>query len=26
LDWKEFAERNGVGLPEDVDKYWMYEV
>jgi len=22
-DWKEFAERHGVEMPEDVDKYWM---
>lgn len=23
LNWKEFAERNNIELPEDVDKYWM---
>lgn len=22
-NWKEFAERNGVEMPEDVDKYWV---
>ncbi|KAH3952311.1 hypothetical protein HBH53_049740 [Parastagonospora nodorum] len=22
-NWKEFAERNGVEMPENVDKYWM---
>jgi hypothetical protein len=22
LDWKEFAQRNGVEVPTDVDKYW----
>ncbi|KAJ4363067.1 hypothetical protein N0V83_010187 [Neocucurbitaria cava] len=22
LNWKEFAERNGIPLPEDVDKFW----
>ncbi|KAI2483465.1 hypothetical protein Ptr902_05782 [Pyrenophora tritici-repentis] len=22
LNWKEFAERNGVDVPEDIDKFW----
>jgi hypothetical protein len=25
LDWKEFAVRNGVSLPDDIDKYWTVE-
>jgi hypothetical protein len=25
LDWKEFAERNGVEMPEDVGKFWAVE-
>lgn len=23
FNWKEFAERNGVQVPEDVEKYWV---
>ncbi|KAF2877586.1 hypothetical protein BDV95DRAFT_481506 [Massariosphaeria phaeospora] len=22
FNWKEFAERNGIAVPEDIDKYW----
>ncbi|KAH7064075.1 hypothetical protein BKA63DRAFT_572509 [Paraphoma chrysanthemicola] len=25
LNWKEFAERNGIEVPDDVDKFWMAE-
>jgi hypothetical protein len=25
LNWKEFAERNNVLVPEDIDKYWAFE-
>lgn len=23
LNWKEFAERNGIGVPEDIERFWM---
>ena len=23
LNWKEFAERNGITIPEDIDKFWV---
>jgi hypothetical protein len=25
LDWKEFAIRNGVSVPDDIDKFWVVE-
>jgi hypothetical protein len=25
LNWKEFAERNEIDVPEDIDKFWMAE-
>jgi hypothetical protein len=25
LNWKEFAERNGVSIPDDIDKFWAAE-
>jgi hypothetical protein len=25
LNWKEFAERNGIAIPDDIDRFWMAE-